>query len=78
MHQRRGLQGLPGGFLRHARRRQPAQFLINQRQQRVRSAAIPLIRRLEDSGYFVTGVAGHGLKIQLAGFTKPAKGENQE
>jgi len=29
MHQRRGLQGLPGGFLRHARRRQPAQFIIN-------------------------------------------------
>lgn len=35
MHQRGGLEGLSGSFLRHPGRRQPAQFFIAQRKQLV-------------------------------------------
>jgi hypothetical protein len=49
MHERRGLKRLPGRLSGHVRRRQPAQFIINQRQQFVGGTA-PGIQRLQNAG----------------------------
>ena len=48
MHQRRRLQGLAWRFVGHSRRGKFAQFVVNQRQQLLRSPFIPGADGLED------------------------------
>jgi hypothetical protein len=50
MHQRRGLQGLPRRFAGHFVRGQPAQFLVNQREQFVRGLRVALLNGVKDAG----------------------------
>jgi hypothetical protein len=56
MHERRGLKRLPGGLSRHVRRRQPPQFIVNQRQQFVVGTA-PGVQRLQNAGDIFFGFA---------------------
>jgi len=56
MHERRGLKRLPGRLSGHVRRRQPPQFIINQRQQFVGGTA-PGIQRLQNAGDVFFGFA---------------------
>lgn len=56
MHQRRGLEGVVGGLLRHLRRRQLAKFLVNQREQLVGGPGITRVQIAEE-----LGDVGHGL-----------------
>ena len=53
MDQRRRLEGVAGGFLGHARRRQLAQLLIDQRQQLFQR---PLLTATQGLQYKVTSL----------------------
>ena len=50
MHERGGLQGLVGRFIRHARRRQLAQFAIDQRQQFIGGLRVAVFDGLKNAG----------------------------
>ena len=50
MHERGGLQGLVGRFIRHARRRQFAQFAIDQRQQFIGGLGIAVFDGFKNAG----------------------------
>ena len=55
MHERGGLQRLPRFLLRHLRRRQLAQFFIDQREQLIARFRIARINGIEQ-----LGEVGHG------------------
>ena len=57
MHQGGGLERVAGGFVGHLVRRQSAQFLINQRQQLIRSFGVTLL-----DGFENTRDVGHALQ----------------
>ena len=50
MHQRGGLQSLVGAFIRHARRRQLAQLLIDQRKQFIGGLRVAVLDGLKNAG----------------------------
>jgi len=50
MHQRGGLQSLVGAFIRHARRRQLAQLLIDQRKQFIGGLRVAVLDGLQNAG----------------------------
>jgi len=50
MHQRGGLQSLVGRFVRHARRSQLAQLLIDQRKQFIGGLGVALFDGLKNAG----------------------------
>ena len=49
MHERGGLERVPGSFISHFDRGQFAQFLIDQRQQLIRSLEITLLDGVENA-----------------------------
>src|SRR5581483_2637405 len=59
VHQRRRLQRMPRRLSRHPVRRQPAQFVVNQRQQISRRTLLPSPDGIEENGD-----VAHGLNIR--------------
>src|SRR5581483_568105 len=51
MDERGGLEGLPGNFIRHFVRGEPAQFVVDQRKQLVRRGRLALADRVENPGH---------------------------
>ena len=61
MDKRGGLKSVTGGGVRHLLGGQPAQFLIDQRQQFLRSFGVALLNPVEDAGQ-VVHAGQHGRK----------------
>ena len=53
MHERRGLQGLAGTFPRQLGRTQPAQFVVDQRQQVLGCLSVAIFGGLEEFRYLL-------------------------
>jgi hypothetical protein len=69
VHQRSGLQGLPGIFARHFLRGKFAQLLINQGQEFIRRVLIALVNALKDDGEFAH-------TVMITGFHRPKEAKN--
>src|SRR5262245_12862604 len=55
MHQGRGVQRLPRPFTPHLHRGQPAQLVVDQRQELLGSVCVALVDSRQDSGNFAHG-----------------------